>query len=199
MIKIKIDEAVMTQMLRDGKTVSAIARHFNCTHGAVSQMKKRMDRRLINVPDVQQSELSRHNIDTVQQLRAMNVNIIEELKRTKKLITREDAKIKDIEDLEDQIKKNPGNTNLVKALKERGGIDINSILKIQANIIAISAEVRKQIELQVKIFETVYNVQMVSEFQEEIIEILRSVDPVLKDTVIKRLKQRRSIRGLVKM
>ena len=158
-----------------------------------------MERRISLVPDVQKSELSRHNIDTVHQLRTMNDKIIHEMERCNRLIEHEDEIAQKRERLEKRIEKDPNDPELQERLKKLAGDNVAGILKIQANIIAISAEVRKQIELQVKIYETIYNVNMVAEFQEEIINVLREVDPLLKDEVIKRLKQRRSIRGLVKV
>jgi hypothetical protein len=74
-----------------------------------------------------------------------------------------------------------------------------TLLAIQTNIINVSGEVRKQIELQLKIAETVYNIQMMQEFQGEIISLLKEVEPILAQKVINKLKERRSIRGLVKM
>jgi transposase len=196
----KIDENVMMQMFRDGKNTSQIARHFGCTFMAVKNMKKRVEGRLLRVPDVSGSQLSRQNIDTVSQLKLMNEHVLKELKRSQRLIDREDKLVIEYDKLEKQVKKDPTNNELIQKLKVAyAGVSVPDILKIQTNIIAISGEVRKQIELQVKIFETIYNVTMVSEFQEEIIELLRQVDPVLKDSIIKKLKERRSIRSITKM
>jgi transposase len=197
---IKIDENVMMQMYRDGKNAADIARHFGCTYMAVVNMKKRVEGRLLRVPDVSGSQLSRQNIDTVAQLKLMNEHVLKELKRSQRLIDREDKLVIEYDRLEKQVKKDPTNNELIQKLKVAyAGVSVPDILKIQTNIIAISGEVRKQIELQVKIFETIYNVTMVSEFQEEIIELLRQVDPVLKDQIIKKLKERRNIRSITKM
>lgn len=196
----KIDEATMLQMYRDGKNTQQISKHFGVTWQAVANMRKRAEKRLARVPDVNRSELSQQNINTVSQLKLMNDQILSELRRSKRLIDREDRTVLEYDRLEKQVKKDPKNTELVKELKEKfDGINIPEILKIQTNIIAISGEVRKQIELQVRIYETIYNVTMANEFQEEIIEILRQVDPALKDTIIRKLKERRSIRTITKM
>ncbi len=195
----KIDQELMMRMISEGKTIASIARHFGCRWQAIAEMKKRIEKRLALIPDAERSELARDNIDTVHQLRKMNDHILDELKRCRRLIDRQDELAKEREKLEDQVKHNPEDTDLVKKLNSIGLTNINDILKIQNNIIAISAEVRKQIELQVKIYETVYNIRLVGEFQEEILNILRSVDPALRDATIKRLKERRSMRGLVRL
>jgi len=195
----KIDPEEMMRMVKDGRTDSEIARRFDVTPMAVNYRKRTIIKHLTAIPDVQKSELSRHNIDTVNQLRTMNDHIIAEMKRCQRLITREDDVVLKREKLEDQVKRHPEDTELAKKLRDMAGGNFNNILKIQDNIIKISGEVRKQIELQVKIYETIFNVQMVSEFQEEIIEILRQVEPELKDMIIKKLRERRSLRGLVQL
>ena len=195
----KIDEEEMLRMYKDGVSTAQIAKHFNCTWAAVDTMRKRVEKRLSMVPDVSRSELSRHNIDTVHQLKTMNDRIIHEMKRCNRLIEREDELPLKREKLEKRLEKNPDDPVLLEKIKKLAGDNVAGILKIQSNIIAISAEVRKQIELQVKIYETIYNVTMVAEFQEEIINVLREVDPIIKDEVIKRLKARRSLRGLVRV
>ena len=195
----KIDEVEMMRLFKANRTIGEIAKHFHVTYNAVQKMKTRCEKRLAAVPDLSRSEVSRNNIDTVFQLRLMNDHILHELKRCQRLVTREDSAVLEREKLEDLVKKNPQDLALVKKLKEMGPVNINDILKIQSNIISISSEVRKQIELQVKIYETIFNVQMVAEFQEEIIEILRTVDPELKEKVLRKLKERRSLRGLVRL
>ena len=195
----KIDTQRMMSMLRDGESIRSIAKHFNCTVNAVWTMKKREEARLAAIPDVAKSELSCDNINTVQQLRVMNDTILDELKRCRRLIDRQDSIELEKEKLEDQIKKDPKNTDLVTKLKAMGYSRLSDILKIQSQLFAISAEVRKQIELQVKIYETIYNVRLVAEFQEEILEVLRTVEPSIREQAIRKLKERRSIRGLMRM
>jgi transposase len=197
-----IDPEIMMQMVREGKNAKDIASHFGCSRQAVEAMNKRWERRIEAVPDVTRSDLSRHNINTVQQLREMNKRILEELDRCQRLITRQDKREIEIEKLEDEAKNEGGlgeaSPEFLKKLKELSGATVQDILRIQSNIISISAEVRKQIELQVKIYETIYNVQMVAEFQEEVMQVLGEADKDIRDAVIGKLKQRRSMRGLLR-
>ncbi|MDD4308684.1 MAG: hypothetical protein PHU53_07770, partial [Thermoplasmata archaeon] len=139
------------------------------------------------------------HIDVIAQLRAINDHILDELNRCRRLIDREDEMVRQREVVEDQVRHDPTNTALVKKLKQMAGDNIAGILKLQSNLISISGEVRKQLEFQVKIFETIYNVHMVTEFQQEILDVLKGVDPNVRNMVIARLKERRSLRGLVKI
>jgi hypothetical protein len=162
-------------------------------------MEKRIKRNLAAVPQVEKAEISRDHIDVIAQLRAINDHILDELNRCRRLIDREDEMVRQREVVEDQVRHDPTNTALVKKLKQMAGDNIAGILKLQSNLISISGEVRKQLEFQVKIFETIYNVHMVTEFQQEILDVLKGVDPNVRNMVIARLKERRSLRGLVKI
>jgi hypothetical protein len=65
-------------------------------------------------------------------------------------------------------------------------------------MINVSGESRKQIELQIKIAETLTNVQMIQEFQAEVIDAIRSIDQFTAAKIIGKLKERRALRGLMK-
>jgi len=188
-------------MLKDGVSGPEIAKKYGVSRQAVQQMRKKLEKRLAAVPDVTRSELSRNNIDTVYQLKNMNEHILEELKRCQRLIERQDVREQAMEKIQDdaETSKKEKTPAFLKKLQLMASASVNDILKIQSNIIAISGEVRRQVELQVKIYETIYNVTMVAEFQEEILNLLKEVDPALRDEAIKKLKQRRSMRGLVRM
>jgi hypothetical protein len=193
------DVALMMRKLKDGDSTVQVAKFFGVTPWAVNKRAIAEAEKIERQPDLQRSELSRDNINTVEQLRVMNDHILSELKRSRRLVERADDRVKEYEGVEDELRLDPGNKKLGEKLKGLGSQNVADILKIQSNIIAISGEVRKQIELQVKIYETIYNVQMVAEFQEEILNILREASPDLRNEAIKRLKARRSIRGLVRL
>ena len=195
----KIDPEVMMRMYREGRTKTEIAKHFGVHWVSVHERMKSVERQLAAVPDVTKSELSRYNIDTVQQLRNMNDGIMSELDRCRVLIDKAYGNAMERQSLEKRIKQNPTDEKLVEKLKNLGLNNITELLKIQTNLVAVSAEGRKQIELQVKIYETVFNTQLVAEFQEEILAVLREVDPDVRNQVIKKLKERRSMRGLMKL
>jgi hypothetical protein len=71
-------------------------------------------------------------------------------------------------------------------------------LPFQRAIIDLSAEVRRQLDSQVKIFELWHDTKVIHEFHEEILNILEEVEPGLKNEIITRLKQRSAIRSTVK-
>ncbi|MBW2619105.1 MAG: hypothetical protein JRC92_09535 [Deltaproteobacteria bacterium] len=68
---------------------------------------------------------------------------------------------------------------------------------IQEVIVKLSAEVRRQLEAQLKIFEVWTDMKVVAEFQAEVLSILDEMEPGTRDEIIRRLKEKRALRGLV--
>ncbi len=71
-------------------------------------------------------------------------------------------------------------------------------IKFQKIIIELAAEVRRQLDAQMKIFELWHDTRIVHEFQQVVLDILNEVQPGLRDEIISRLKQIRAIRSTVK-
>jgi hypothetical protein len=190
----------MEQLLKQGKSSSEVGVVLGCTGAAVRRAHSILKKRMEIMPDlVKQSELQKDNLDTISQLGSINRTVMDELDRAKRLILREDMAVKEREDLEDRVKEDPTNTVLVAQLKEKSGISFANILKIQSNVIDISAEVRKQLELQIKIAETLYNATMMAQFQEEVLNAIGRASLPVRESIIKELKQLRTLRGLVQV
>jgi len=68
---------------------------------------------------------------------------------------------------------------------------------LQEIIIKLSAEIRRQLEAQLKIFEVWCDMKVVAEFQAEVLEILDEVQPGTRNEIIRKLKERRTLRCLV--
>ena len=67
-------------------------------------------------------------------------------------------------------------------------------LAIQQNIIKLSAEVRKQQESQVRIFEAGIRVEAQRAFQQELMDLLAEVSPEVRNEFIRRLRERKLLR-----
>lgn len=199
----KIEPLKMMRMLGEGKSQVEVAREFGCQPAAVGQMAKRLEDKAAEVnPYLAKSELSGGTLDAMDQIQRMNAIILEELNRCRKFIDKEDAAITELDKLEKLAKLHPRDTKLAKELTKKNGITYSDILKLQNNVIAVAGEVRQQITLQLKIAEALYSVAMVAEFQEEVIQVLKDADvkygSEISVEVIKRLKDRRAMRGLLK-
>ena len=58
-------------------------------------------------------------------------------------------------------------------------------------------EIRGQLELQLDIFKTLYDVQAVADFQREVLTAIGEVDPDVRNLIINRLKEGRALRQSV--
>lgn len=58
-------------------------------------------------------------------------------------------------------------------------------------------EIRGQLELQLEIFKTLYDVQAVADFQREVLTAIGEVDPDVRNLIINRLKEDRALRQSV--
>ncbi|MDI6688624.1 MAG: hypothetical protein QME06_10450, partial [Desulfobacterales bacterium] len=62
----------------------------------------------------------------------------------------------------------------------------------------IMAEIRGQLRLQLEIFQALYDMKAVQEFQTEILQTIGEVDKNVRDKIIDKLNQKRAIRRSVK-
>jgi predicted transcriptional regulator len=60
------------------------------------------------------------------------------------------------------------------------------------------AEIRNQLGLQVKIFQALYSLQEVEEFQKTVVEVLGEVSPEMRNEFVRRLNAKRSVRAALR-
>jgi hypothetical protein len=58
-------------------------------------------------------------------------------------------------------------------------------------------EIRGQLELQLEIFKTLYDLEAVADFQREVLTALGEVDKNVRDRIVQRLKEGKALRGSV--
>jgi len=64
--------------------------------------------------------------------------------------------------------------------------------------VKVMAEIRGQLDLQLKMFQTMYDMQAASEFQETVLEVIAEIDPEVRNEIIRRLNERRSVRSALR-
>lgn len=188
----KIVDVELVQMRRI-KSRRECAEHFGVSIDAVKSAELRIRRKIENAP----IGVSSNNIDAMEQLRNINDTITSQLRRCEKLVLREDKRIEEFDKITLELSQNPDDPKLKDKLKDMADSPGKTIQVMNA-IVSVSGEVRKQIELNLKIAETLYNIQMMEEFQSEVIALIKEVDPVTAQKLIAKLKERRTIRGLMK-
>jgi hypothetical protein len=102
-------------------------------------------------------------------------------------------------DMMGQLRKinNAINDELDKAKENAEAAEGKDKLALQQIIIKLSAEIRRQLEAQLKIVEVWHDMKVISEFQTEVLAILDEMKPGVRDEVIQRLKEKRALRGTV--
>ena len=184
----KIDFNELHQLVTQGKGTNEIAKYFSVTPGAVSQAKKKLKISVVkNVAlEAGHKVVSKH-LDTISQLRKINQNANELLDLCMKW-QRGDKEALQI--LESQVKKvRVGKTEkYVEEMKFRDPRDI---------ALAAMREIRGQLNLQLDIFKTMYDMQAVAEFQKEVLTAIGEEAPDVRDRIIQRLKESRALRQSV--
>jgi predicted transcriptional regulator len=117
----------------------------------------------------------------IQELRGKTTKVVV----SKKLEEIVDRKIDAIEQLQ---KINDEANRLLDALDE------NPELKLK-----IMAEIRGQLKLQLDIFEAIFSLQAAEEFQNTILKVIGEVDPNVRNEIIRRINEERSVRGTVRL
>ena len=60
------------------------------------------------------------------------------------------------------------------------------------------AEIRSQLRLELDIFQTLYDMNAVQEFQQEVLDAIGEASPEVRSAIINRLNQKRAIRSAIK-
>jgi hypothetical protein len=184
----KIDFNVLHQLVTQGKGTNEIAKYFSVTPGAVSQAKKKLKISVVkNVAlEAGHKVVSKH-LDTISQMQKINQNANELLDLCMKW-QRGDKEALQI--LESQVRKvRVGKTEkFVEEMKFKDPRDI---------ALAAMKEIRGQLNLQLDIFKTMYDMQAVAEFQKEVLTTIGEEAPNVRDSIIKRLKESRALRSAV--
>ena len=191
MPKPKIDVVKMNQMIRAGKPQRAIAQFFRVTEGAISKRKKELNVAVVkNLVLENASRIVGKNLDAIDQLKKINSDANELLD----LLMRWNRGDKEaLQVLESQVatkKVRVGNKEeLVREFKFKDPREL---------AIKAMAEIRGQLKLQLEIFQTLYDMEAVQEFQQEVLSIIGEVDPNARKRIIDRLEKKRAIRAAIK-
>ena len=193
-----IDEVALMQMRREKIPRQKCAEHFGVGVSSIKAAEKRIIKKLTNAPMVVDQD-AKSGIDAMTQLVMVNEKMLKQLERSEKLINREELKSEACDIAQKRVTESPHDIDAQSIMDKIWTNNLKSALAIQTNVVNISGEIRKQIELQMKIMETLFNIQMQQEFQAEVIEVLKTADPIIAQTLVEKLKERKALRGLVKI
>ena len=192
MSKPKIDKVKLNQLLRSGKTQRQCAQVFGVTEGAVSKAKKELNINVVkNVALENAHRVVDKSLNTVDQLHQINRianRLLDELIGEDQTI---DRMVKAVEGFlmheGDPIKQKEHIRQVIIQVNQNK----NTALKA-------CGEIRAQLKLQLDIFQTLYDMQTVQDFQQEVLETIGSVSKEAKDEIIKKLRERRALRSVIR-
>ncbi len=164
----KIDKIKLNRMFQAGKTQRECAKVFGVSEAAISQVKKEL-----------------------------NLNVIKSvaLENAHKVVTKNLNSIEQLQKINDQA-----NSLLDRAMMVVRGESVADPQTSEATQdIALKAmkEIRGQLSLQLDIFKTLYDVEAIAQFQQEVLSIIGEVNEDVRDRIIQRLKEGGALRASI--
>jgi uncharacterized protein YerC len=192
MPKAKIDKIKLSQMLKSGKSQRKIAQFFGVTEGAVSKAKKELNICVVkNLALENAHRVVDKNINAIDQLQKINdhANWLLDL-----LMDWQKGDSEALQVLETQVvakKVRVGNKEeVIRAFKFKDPREL---------ALKAMAEIRGQLKLQLEIFQCLYDLKAVQEFQEEVLTAIGEASSDVRNKIIRKLNEKRAIRSAVKL
>jgi hypothetical protein len=188
MSKPKIDLVKLDKMLREGMSYREIAKLFSCTPGAISQARKKLSIDVVkNVALENAHRVVNQKLNAVEQLQKIN-DYANELLDLLMRWNRGDEEALQV--LESQVRK-------VRVKNQEESVKEYKFKDPRDLALKAMAEIRGQLNLQLEIFKTLYDLKAVEEFQREVLTAIGEVKPSVRDRIIHNLQKARAIRSTV--
>ena len=182
----RIDNDKLLQLIRNGDTVSEAARKLGVNKATVSVRLKDLNVAINrNVALRAAHKIVDREINALDQLQKINRDANELLDLLMRWNRGEDAAL---QVLESQVRK----------IKVRGQEEEITEYKFKdPRELALKAmqEIRGQLKLQLEIFQALFDMQAVKQFQAEVLEVIASVSTQARDEIIRRLTERNALRS----
>ena len=186
MARRKVSLSVVGQLAAEGKGVSEIAKELDFTKGAISKALKRLN---INVTKEvalkSATQVVAKGINALEQMQKINDNANELLDLLMRWNRGDDEAL---QILESQVKKVRVGKTETEATEYK--FTDPRVLALRA-----MAEIRGQLNTQLEIFKTLYDLQAMADFQKEVLEILDDAIPGTRTRIIQNLKKAGAIRS----
>jgi len=182
----RIDNNQLLQLIRNGDTVSEAARKLGVNKATVSVRLKELNVAINrNVAIRAAHKIVDREINALDQLQKINRDANELLDLLMRWNRGEDASL---QVLESQVRK----------IKVRGQEEEVAEYRFKdPRELALKAmqEIRGQLKLQLEIFQALFDMQAVKQFQTEVLEVIGSVSTEARDEIIRRLTERNALRS----
>jgi len=172
----KFADIQLEQLVREGNGVSQIGRILGVSKGTVSKRLKQLKVGITkNVTLTHAGEIVKKEINAAEQLQKINDHANELLDLLMVCVNGDEAAKQEAAAKLGPV--GPGN----KDPKELA--------------LKCMQEIRSQLKLQLEIFQTLYDMQAVAEFQREVLEAIGDANLETRDRIIRNLKERSAIRS----
>ncbi len=186
--KPKIDKLKLHKMLQNGKSQKEVAQVFGVSEGAVSKAVKGLHISVVrNIAMENAQTIVKKKINTLDQLQKINDQANELLDLLMRW-NKGDAEALQI--LESQVRK-------VKIKGTEEEISSYNFKDPRELALRCMAEIRGQLNLQLDIFKTLYDVEAIADFQREVLSAIAEVSTDVRNAIVQRLKERKALRGSV--
>jgi predicted transcriptional regulator len=178
MRKPTFSDGKLKQLVSEGLTVSQISKRLGVSKSAVSKRLRSLNIAMSKeVALVRAGEVVRKELNTVAQLQKINDHANELLDLLMACV-------------------NGDETAKAEAAARLGPVGPGSKDPKELALKCMQ-EIRSQLKLQLDIFQALYDVQAIAEFQRSVLEEIKSVEPEIKNRIVQRLKDARALRSIV--
>ena len=186
MSKMKISNIELEQLVREGFGVSEIARKVGVSKGTVSKRLSALNVAITkNVTLHHAGEIVERKLDAIGQLQKINDNANELLDLLMRWNRGDEAAL---QILESQVRK-------VKVRGQEEEVAEYKFKDPRELALKAMAEIRGQLNLQLEIFKSLYDMAAVAEFQKEVLEAIGNASQEIRDEIVNNLQKRRAIRS----
>ncbi|MBN1843075.1 MAG: AsnC family protein [Deltaproteobacteria bacterium] len=188
----KINDRRLLRLIDGGKSQAEAARIIGVSRQAVSQrlqeLRGKTTKAVIVAKKIEQ--ITDCKIDAMAQLTKINSDANEILELLMRWNRGDDEAL---QILESQVKK-------VKVGKGKDAEWVKEYKFKDPRELALKAmnEIRGQLKLQLDIFQALFDMRAVEEFQSEVLEAIGQASPEIRDAIVRNLNQKQAIRSVVK-
>jgi uncharacterized protein YerC len=187
----KIDKVKLSQLLRSGKAQREIAQVFGVTESAISKAKKELNLNVVKSVALENAHrVVDKNLNAVDPLQKINnhANWLLDV-----LMDWQKGDGKALQILESQV-----STKKIRVGDQEEFVKEFKFKDPRELALKAMAEIRGQLKLQLEIFQCLYDMKAVQEFQDEVLTAIGEASKDVRDRIIRNLSEKRAIRSVVK-
>ncbi len=187
----KIDLEKLEQMItKEKKSLTQCAKYFGTSIAAVSKARKKLGIAIVRNTAIEYAPtVVKNKLDAIGQLQKINDNANELLDLCMRWQRGDNEALRILESHVKYVMVGSGEKKeVVKQFKFKDPREL---------ALRAMAEIRNQLGLQIEIFKTLYDAEIVQEFMKEIVHLLAEVSPELRNKFIERIREKKALNSAV--